>query len=251
MATSDGEGPTPAGRAAPRPGRVVGYLESGKNITGCVAGLVGVGLGAAGLTGAFWPAAVAGLYAAGALVFPPGRPPTPVFAADASDELGDLRGDFASLRDYLAEVELPAGARAAADGLTELFGMLLEPGWVGDALAQDPEAVHVLSRAIRQDVPESVDSYVRTRWWARLQPGSEPAERHLARQLAVLREEADGLAGALREAGARRQQTHTRYLESRREAGGGRVAGFGGPRGERPAGPGEASAAAGDGPGRP
>ncbi|WP_329455926.1 hypothetical protein [Streptomyces sp. NBC_01497] len=215
MATSDQD---PAD-----PGRVVGYLESGKNITGCAAGLVGVGLGAAGLAGAFWPAAVVGLYAAGALIFPPKRPTAPVFTADATtDELDSARADFASLRTYLAEVELPAGARATADELTEVLGMLLEPGWVGDALAGDPEAVHVLSRAIRRDVPESVDSYVRVRWWTRLQPGAQPPERHLERQLTLLREEAGSLAAALRESESRRQQSHTHYLESRhREPGDG------------------------------
>jgi hypothetical protein len=207
VATSEG------GRRAP--GRIVGYLESGKNITGCAGGLIGVVLGATGLAGAFWPAAVAGLYAAGALVFPPKRPVTPVFVADTTDGLGGVREDFAALRSYLAEVELPGRARATLDELTEVLGALLAPGWVADTLAQDPEAVHVLSRAIRQDVPESVDSYVRTRWWARLQPGAEPPERHLERQLAVLREEAGTLAAALRETESRRQETHTHYLETR------------------------------------
>ncbi|MCA1219111.1 hypothetical protein [Streptomyces sp. 8L] len=207
MATSD--------RGAAGTGRVLGYLESGKNITGCAAGLVGLGLGAAGLAGVFWPAAVVGLYAAGALLFPPKRPQAPEFTLGATGELDGIREDFAALRAYLAGVELPAPARAAADELTEVLGMLLEPGWVGDALGADPEAVHVLSRAIRQDVPESVDSYVRTRWWTRLQPGTEPPERHLERQLALLREEAGSLASALRESESRRQQTHTHYLESR------------------------------------
>jgi hypothetical protein len=46
-------------------------------------------------------------------------------------------------------------------------------------------------------------------------PGSEPPERHLERQLALLQEEAEGLAAALRETEARRQESHTRYLEDR------------------------------------
>jgi hypothetical protein len=89
---------------------------------------------------------------------------------------------------------------------------------VADALNQDPEAVHTLSRAIRRDVPESVDTFLRTRWWTRLQPGAEPPERHLERQLTVLVEEAQALVGGLREAEARRQETHTRYLEERHRA---------------------------------
>lgn len=75
--------------------------------------------------------------------------------------------------------------------------------------------MHALSRAVRQDIPEAVDTFVRTRWWTRLTPGTEPPERHLERQLTLLHEEADRLAGTLREAEARRQETHTRYLEDR------------------------------------
>ncbi|MER6994359.1 hypothetical protein [Streptomyces sp. NPDC000410] len=194
---------------------VLRFLESRKNLTGSALGLIGLGLTFAGAAGAYWPVVVAGLYGAGALIAPPERPPAPDFPAPA-EQLGELRGDFATLRGYLAEVELPP---AASGRLTELDGLLtalLEPGWVADALATDPEAVHALSRAIRQDIPESVDTYNRTRWWTRLTPGTEPPERHLERQLTVLHDEAAGIAAALQDAEARRQRTHTHYLEERR-----------------------------------
>jgi hypothetical protein len=42
-----------------------------------------------------------------------------------------------------------------------------------------------------------------------------PPERHLERQLTLLQEESDRLATALRETEARRQESHTRYLEDR------------------------------------
>ena len=99
--------------------------------------------------------------------------------------------------------------------LTELLAALLDPGWVTEVLAQDPESVHALSRAVRQDVPEAVDTFVRTRWWTRLAPGQEPPERHLEKQLTLLHEEAEQLAAAVRETEARRQESHTRYLEDR------------------------------------
>jgi hypothetical protein len=73
----------------------------------------------------------------------------------------------------------------------------------------------VLSRAVRQDIPEAVDTFVRTRWWTRPAPGSEPPERHLERQLTVLHEESDRPAVALRETEARRQGSHTRDPEDR------------------------------------
>ncbi|SNX63679.1 hypothetical protein SAMN06272735_5490 [Streptomyces sp. TLI_55] len=193
------------------------YLESRKNIAGSVCGLVGVALTLAGVAGPYWPFVVAGLYGAGALVAPPERPALPDFP-DASAQLDALRGDFEKLCGYLAEVELPPAAAGRLTELTDLLTALLDPGWATELLTQDPEGVHTLSRAVRQDVPEAVDTFVRTRWWTRLAPGQEAPERHLERQLTLLQEEAERLAGALRETEARRQESHTRYLEDRGRA---------------------------------
>ncbi|WP_427166178.1 hypothetical protein ACQF4J_18415 [Streptomyces sp. C1-1] len=190
------------------------YLESRKNIAGSVCGLAGLALTFTGVAGPYWPVVVAGLYGAGALIAPPERPPLPDFPSPSA-QLEELRADLEKLGAYLAEVDL---APAAADRLTELTDLLtalLDPGRASELLAQDPEGVHTLSRTVRQDIPEAVDSYVRTRWWTRLTPGSEPPEHHLERQLALLQEEAKTLATALRETETRRQETHTRYLEER------------------------------------
>ncbi len=197
--------------------RFLGHLESRKNITGSAFGLVGLALTFTGVAGPYWPVVVAGLYGAGALIAPPERPVLPDFrdpSAQLSAQLTELRADFDRLLTYLEGVELPP----AAARLTELTGLLtalLDPGWSGEVLATDPEGVHTLSRAVRQDVPEAVDTYVRTRWWTRLTPGTEPPERHLERQLGLLHEEAERLATSLRDAEARRQESHTRYLEDR------------------------------------
>ncbi|MFF9911987.1 hypothetical protein [Streptomyces sp. NPDC013457] len=188
---------------------VLRFLESRKNLTGCACGIVGLALAFTGAAGSLWPLVVAGLYAAGALIAPPERPPAPAFP-DAAERLDALRADFARLREYLGEVELPAAAAGRLAELDELVEALLAPGWVSD-----PEQLHVLARAVRQDVLEAVDTFVRTRWWDRVVPGSEPPERHLERQLTALHEEAAALAAALQDAEAIRQQTHTRYLEER------------------------------------
>ncbi|MFG2794447.1 hypothetical protein [Streptomyces sp. NPDC048419] len=193
------------------------YLESRKNIAGSACGLVGLALTFTGVAGPYWPVVVAGLYGAGALIAPPERPPLPNFP-DPSAQLEELRGDFAQLGDYLAEVDLPPASAGRLTELTDLLAALLAAGWVAEVLAQDPEGVHTLSRAVRQDIPEAVDSFVRTRWWTRMAPGSEPPERHLQRQLTLLQEEAERLAVALRETEARRQESHTRYLEDRGRA---------------------------------
>ncbi|MFJ3581375.1 hypothetical protein ACIPPS_03925 [Streptomyces sp. NPDC090127] len=188
---------------------VVRYLESRKNLTGSACGIAGIALSFTGAAGSLWSVVVVALYAAGALIAPPERPPAPAFP-NAEEQLDALRADFATLRAYLAEVELPP---AAAERLTEwdtLVEALLEPGWV-----TDPEHLRVLARAVRQDVPEAVDTFVRTRWWSRVTPGAEPPERHLGRQLAALREEAGRIAAALQDAEAIRQEAHTRYLEER------------------------------------
>ncbi|MFF5365038.1 hypothetical protein ACFY4I_37510 [Streptomyces scabiei] len=190
------------------------YVESRKNLTGSALGIAGLGLTFAGVAGPYWPVVVVGLYGAGALLAPPERPPLPDFP-DASAQLDALRADFGTLREYLAGIELPPAASGRLTELTELLTALLDPGWVAEILARDPEGVHALSRAVRQDVPEAVDTFVRTRWWTRLTPGADPPERHLERQLGLLQEELGRLAAALRDAEARRQESHTRYLEDR------------------------------------
>ncbi|MFI8229496.1 hypothetical protein ACIGDI_11735 [Streptomyces sp. NPDC085900] len=190
------------------------YLESRKNIAGSVCGLAGLALTFSGLAGPYWPVVVAGLYGAGALIAPPERPPLPDFPSPSA-QLEELRADFGKLGAYLAEVDLPPAAAGRVTELTDLLTALLDPGRASELLAQDPEGVHTLSRTVRRDIPEAVDSYVRTRWWTRMTPGSEPPERHLERQLTLLQEEAERLATALRETEARRQETHTRYLEER------------------------------------
>ncbi|MDF6044507.1 hypothetical protein LRD69_20650 [Streptomyces sp. JH14] len=190
------------------------YIESRKNLTGSACGIVGLALTFTGLAGAYWPVVIAGLYAAGALIAPPERLPAPEFP-DPSSRLASLRTDFATLREYLGGVDLPPAASGRLVELTELLEGLLAPGWVSEALATDPEGIHALARAVHQDIPESVDTYLRTRWWTRLTPGTEPPERALEQQLSLLHREAESLAAGLREAEARRQQTHTRYLEDR------------------------------------
>ncbi|MFF2008010.1 hypothetical protein ACFVWY_02905 [Streptomyces sp. NPDC058195] len=211
MATSRSGPRTPGGGLA---GRALACLESRKNLAGCTGGLAGLALTFTGLAGAYWPVVVAGLYAAGALIASPERLPAPEFP-DASSRLDAVREDFGTLREYLDAVELPPAASGRLTELLELLDGLLAPGWMSRALAADPGGVHLLSRAVHQDVPEAVDTFVRTRWWTRIAPGAEPPERQLEQQLALLHREAAALAAGLRETEARRQRSHTRHLEDR------------------------------------
>ncbi|WP_190233129.1 hypothetical protein [Streptomyces avicenniae] len=197
--------------------RVLAYLESRKNLTGCACGLAGLATVFTGLAGAYWPVVVAGLYGAGALIAPPERPAPPPFAGPVGPgaELDAIRQDFATLRDYVASLDLPAEAEAPAAELDGLLAALLEPGWAEEEITADPEALHILGRAVRTDIPEAFDAYHGTRWWARLQPGGASPDRHLRRQLELLAEELGTVAAAVRDSLERRQRTHTRYLESR------------------------------------
>ena len=46
-------------------------------------------------------------------------------------------------------------------------------------------------------------------------PGTESPELHLEQQLGLMKQDAQQLAASLRDTEARRQETHTRYLEDR------------------------------------
>ncbi|MFD4239405.1 hypothetical protein [Streptomyces sp. NPDC058542] len=215
MATSRSRG---GGRSVAA--RVVGYLESARNLAGGAAALVGLALTFTGFAGPYWPVVVGGLYGAGALLAPPPRPPAPAFE-DPSSRLDELRADLVTLRAYLDRVDLPAAATERLTDLTGLLDGLLAPGWASEALADDPEGVHVVARAVRRDVPESVDVYLRTRWWTRLAPGARAPEEELERQVTLLHREAQGLVDGAREAEESRQRSHTKYLEDRGGGGGG------------------------------
>ncbi|MER6288106.1 hypothetical protein [Streptomyces sviceus] len=190
------------------------YLESRKNIAGSACGLAGLVLTFTGVAGPYWPVVVAGLYGAGALVAPPERPALPDLP-DPSAQLDQVRADFEEVRAYLSDIDLSVTAAARLRELTELLSALLDRAWSTELLAHDPESVHALSRIVRRDLPEAVDSFARTRWWTRMTPGTESPELHLEQQLSLLRKDAEHLAAGLRDAEARRQETHTRYLEER------------------------------------
>ncbi|MFE7813766.1 hypothetical protein ACFU5P_17755 [Streptomyces sp. NPDC057433] len=194
--------------------RAMAYLESRKNLAGSAGGLAGLVLTFTGLAGAYWPVVVAGLYGAGALIAPPERPDPPDFP-DPSAQLAGVRADFERLEAYLAGVDLPDAAAARLGELTGLLSALLDPDGAPEVLARDPEAVHALSRTVRQDVPEAVDTFVRTRWWARLAPGQEPPERHLEHQLGLLGAEALRLVESVGEEERQRQRTLSQYLKDR------------------------------------
>jgi hypothetical protein len=188
------------------------YVESRKNLAGCGGGLAGLALTFTGVAGAYWPVVVLGLYGAGALLAPPERVAAPSFPS-AGEQLDALRGDFAHLLTYVTSVapDLPPVASRKLAELTALLEALLDHGKWGE----DPESFHALSRTVRSDVPEAVDTYLRARWWTRFTPGGEQPDQHLVRQLSLVLRDVRGIATSLREAAGMRQESLTRYLEER------------------------------------
>ncbi|MFF2039327.1 hypothetical protein ACFVVX_02765 [Kitasatospora sp. NPDC058170] len=167
--------------------RVLGYLESARNLVGCTAGAGGLVLHFLGLGGVWWPAVVVGLYGAGALLTP-SRRPSPGAARPAGpsvleheppaalpvDPLDPFTVEVDALARSLADLPLPASVR-----LEDLLDRLRVAGPDGEA-----------ERILRDRLPLAVDGYLRARTWQRWSPGSpDPAvelDREVGRMAAAL-----------------------------------------------------------------
>ncbi|QQQ79952.1 hypothetical protein IOD16_17100 [Saccharothrix sp. 6-C] len=194
---------------------MIRYLGSTKNLVGCAGGLVGVLLHLAGAVDGAWPAVVAGLYAAGALLAPPEE--VRLVPVDAVTEAGLLR---AGLDDLVREVgaqssRVPEPAVAAVGRIGAVLGDLLGRP---EALAADPDLRHTAVRLARTDLPLSVRTYLNLPWWfaVRQRAGGEPSPGdQLVTQLGLLEAEAHRLAERVYAAEVDRQADHTRYLRDR------------------------------------
>ena len=178
----------------------LGYLESARNLVGCAGGVAGLVLHFTGVAGPWWPAVVAGLYGAGALLAPGRRPeggaqgaaPVPVPAAagpvlvpapaPAPVPAGwQLRAALGDLEAYLADAGLPWSA-----GVDELLATL-----AGQVRSQRDERLRAAERVVGEQLPLAVDGYLRARAWERWAPdGVDPA--------VVLGREVQRMAAALR-----------------------------------------------------
>ncbi|MFJ2777906.1 hypothetical protein [Kitasatospora sp. NPDC087315] len=188
MATSSGGGS--GGR------RVLGYLESTRNLVGCAAGAGGLGLHFAGLGGSWWPGVVVALYGAGALLTPGGRRaegldagrgagrggveesagPGPLERVVPPSSVPALAAEVDALAEVLRGVPLPDSAK-----LPELLEQLR-------AAAPGPEA----ERIVRYRLPVAVDGYLRARTWQRWTPGAPDPGAELDREIERM---TSGLAG--------------------------------------------------------
>ncbi|MBO3747776.1 hypothetical protein J5X84_16985 [Streptosporangiaceae bacterium NEAU-GS5] len=134
--------------------RVAGYFGSTKNIVGCVLALVGVVLTFLGVAGPYWPVVVAGLYGVGALLAPPDR--VRLVVSHAEVETRQLRADLDALVAKVTEPRFPADVVTKVSGLAGVLRDILARA---EALTASPDQLHVVSQAIRDYLPTSLEAY--------------------------------------------------------------------------------------------
>ncbi|MFI5527919.1 hypothetical protein ACIA8O_05115 [Kitasatospora sp. NPDC051853] len=194
--------------------RLLGYLESPRNLIGCAAGTGGLALYFAGAAGPWWPAVVAGLYGAGALLAPrrwpwdrpngapdgtPGVETAGPAGLPATTAAGPVAGQVAGAGPEPKAAKpakpkaLPAELRAELAVLRERAAAIGLPSSVDAeglfaalARAEAGQARQILAR----ELPLALDGYVRARSWETLVPGGvDPT--------AALKAELERLAGLL------------------------------------------------------
>lgn len=189
------------------------YLGSTKNLAGCAAGLVGLGLHLVGLAGSYWLLVVAGLYGFGALIAPPDRV---TLVTDPEQEAAQLARQLDSLMDRVHGFggRVPADVLPPLGRISEVLrGMLDRPR----RLRADPDALHAVTRLIGTDLPLSVQSYLNLPWWY---AAAKQADAELVRQLGLLEADAVRVAELFHATDAQKQADHTRYLEERDQSAG-------------------------------
>jgi hypothetical protein len=197
---------------APRsPGRLVVYLGSMKNITGCAFGLVGLVLFFTGVIGDIWFVIVPALYLAGALIAP-ARPARTLFGGMLDP--GGVRASLKSLRrDIHSRVPPDIEARVATITKT-IEGILPRAG----RLTPGSQDVFILQRTATDYLPTALRTYMDLpRDYADTHPVEKgrTARQVLTDQLDLLAEQMDEVATAVNRNDVDRLLAHGRFLEER------------------------------------
>ncbi len=193
--------------------RFTAYFWSAKNLAGCAGGVIGLVLYFTGVAGSYWPAAVAGLYAAGALLAPPERRVS-LIIDDTAAETGRLRADLDDLLTRVREHRLPPEAAGRLDEIAAILTGVLDRS---DLLTASPEALHEITRAIRIDLPTGFEAYLDLpRWYA---AGRRTPSDELIDQLGLIAESVSTTATGVFDPEAQRLRDHTAYLRAREDDG--------------------------------
>jgi hypothetical protein len=199
-------------RDAGRPkGRLVTYLGSAKNITGCLFGLVGLILFFTGVIEDIWIVVVPALYLAGALIAP-ARPARTLLGGTLDP--GGVRASLKSLqRDIHSKVPRDVEARVATIAKT-IEGILPRAG----RLTPGSQDVFILQRTATDYLPTAIHAYMDLpREYADTHPVEEgrTARQVLSEQLDLLSEQMDEVASAVNRNDVDRLLAHGRFLEER------------------------------------
>lgn len=182
------------------------YLGSGKNLLGCVGGLIGVVLYVTGVVGWFWPFVVVALYLAGALLAPSEKVRlVPDLSASLLSSLETLVSRVSSQTS-----RMPASTVDAVGRIAAILRDLLSDA---ARLAADPDLQHFLVRLVRTDLPLSLETYLNLPWWFASRRAG--AGEELVAQLCLLEAEAHRVAERFYASDVDRQADHTRYLRDR------------------------------------
>ncbi|MEV7808701.1 hypothetical protein AB0O28_37690 [Microbispora sp. NPDC088329] len=193
--------------------RILAYLGSTRNIVGSALALGGLGLHFLGLAGSFWPVVVAGLYGVGALLTPPTRVRLTISHAEV--EARALRDDLDTL---VAEVSPPRFPEDVAAKVGDLAAILRDVLARAEALTSAPDHLHVVSQAVRDYLPTSLEAYAnlpRSYALTRRGPRERSAHEELMAQLGLLEAGLSAIAEAVYQGDEQALRDQGRFLRDR------------------------------------
>ncbi|MCT9934220.1 hypothetical protein N5079_28865 [Planotetraspora sp. A-T 1434] len=193
--------------------RVLAYLGSTRNIVGSGLALLGLVLHFLGLAGSFWPVVVIGLYGVGALLTPPDRVRLTISHAEV--ETRQLRADLDALVPKVSATRFPDDVVAKVGGLAAILRDILARA---EALTSSPDQLHVVSQAIRDYLPTSLEAYANLpRSYALTRRGERERSAHeeLMAQLDLLETGLTKVADAVYQGDEQALRDQGRFLRDR------------------------------------
>ncbi|GII58838.1 hypothetical protein Pth03_72270 [Planotetraspora thailandica] len=193
--------------------RVLRYLGSTKNIVGSALAIGGVVLHLFGVAGSLWPVVVAGLYGMGALLAPPDRVRLTISHAEV--ETRQLRADLDTLLGKVTANRFPADVVTKVE---EMAGILRDILARAEALTSSPDQLHVVSQAIRDYLPTSLEAYAnlpRSYALARRAERERSAHEELMSQLDLLESGLATVAEAVYKGDEQALRDQGRFLRDR------------------------------------
>ena len=174
------------------------WLESGKNIVGCVLAVAAIVLEVTIGLGPLWPLIVVAAYAVGALVWPRDRFNL-TLAVGETASADDLKAQLATLRKTVSTQSGRLGADVVKS-VGALLDILDEVVSKWDDLLVAPEQSHVVQQMIVDYLPTSLQTYLNipaTYAMSARVAGKKSAHDELLDQLSLLTTEADKIRTAV------------------------------------------------------